>query len=178
MTTPFSWSFTTDPAAPPPPITGGTYNLWGGSATPTVASDPDTNSVELGVKFSSDTAGSISGIRFYKSAGNTGTHVAHLWSSTGNLLASATFTSETASGWQQVNFAKPVAISANTTYVASYFAPAGRYADDTGYFSSGYSSGPLHVPANGGVYIYSSQGGYPSQTWQASNYWVDLVLTT
>jgi hypothetical protein len=174
------WSFTTTTAVPPPPppITGGTYNLWSGSAMPTVASDPDTSSVELGVKFSSDVAGSISGIRFYKSAGNTGTHVAHLWSSTGNLLASATFTSETASGWQQVNFAEPVAISANTTYVASYFAPAGRYADDTGYFSSGYSSGPLHVPANGGVYIYSSQGGYPSQTWQASNYWVDLVLTT
>ena len=178
MTAPFTWSFTTNPAAPSPPITAGTYNLWSGSATPIVASEPDTNSVELGVKFSSNVAGSITGIRFYKGAGNGGTHVAHLWSSTGNLLASATFTSETASGWQQVNFAKPVAISANTTYVASYFAPAGHYADDTGYFSSGYSSGPLHVLANGGVYAYGSQGGFPSQTWNASNYWVDLVFTT
>jgi parallel beta-helix repeat protein len=178
MTAPFTWSFTTNPAAPSPPTTAGTYNLWSGSAKPIVASDPDTGSVELGVKFSSDVAGSITGIRFYKGAGNGGTHVAHLWSSTGNLLASATFTSETASGWQQVNFAKPVAISANTTYVASYFAPAGHYAGDNGYFSSGYSSGPLHVPANGGVYVYGSQGSFPSQTWNASNYWVDVAFST
>ena len=130
------------------------------------------------MKFSSDVAGSITGIRFYKGAGNGGTHVAHLWSSTGNRLASATFTSETASGWQQVNFATPVAIAANTTYVASYFAPAGHYAGDNGYFSSGYSSGPLDVPANGGVYVYGSQGGFPSQTWKASNYWVDVAFST
>ncbi len=32
----------------------------------------DTNSVELGVKFTSDIAGTIRGIRFYKAAGNTG----------------------------------------------------------------------------------------------------------
>ena len=120
----------------------------------------------------------ITGIRFYKGAGNTGTHVGHLWTSTGTLLARATFTNETASGWQQVNFANPVAISANTTYVASYFAPAGHYAGDNGYFSSGYSSGPLDVPANGGVYVYGSQGGFPSQTWKASNYWVDVAFSS
>ena len=115
-----TWSFTTDPAAPPPPITAGTYNLWSGSATPTAASDPDPNSVELGVKFGSDVAGWITGIRFYKGPGNTGTHIGHLWTSNGTRLASATFTNETASGWQQVSFATPVAIAANTTYVASY----------------------------------------------------------
>ena len=38
----------------------------------------------------------------------------------GQLLASAPFTNETASGWQQVNFPAPVNIAANTTYVASY----------------------------------------------------------
>jgi len=35
---------------------------------------------ELGVSFKADTNGSITGIRFYKSAGNTGTHVGNLWS--------------------------------------------------------------------------------------------------
>ena len=38
----------------------------------------------------------------------------------GTLLASATFTNESASGWQQVNFSNPVPITAGTTYVASY----------------------------------------------------------
>ena len=76
--------------------------------------------MEVGVKFSADTDGVITGIRFCKGATNTGPHVADLWSSTGTLLATATFTSETASGWQQVNLSSPVSITAGTTYVVSY----------------------------------------------------------
>ena len=88
--------------------------------TPATITQNDPNSVELGVKFQAATTGTITGIRFYKGPQNTGTHVADLWSATGNLLATATFTNETASGWQQVNFSNPVAITAGTTYVASY----------------------------------------------------------
>ena len=58
--------------------------------------------VEVGMKFRSDEDGYITALRFYKQANNTGTHVGHLWSGTGQLLAAATFTGETASGWQQV----------------------------------------------------------------------------
>ena len=126
MAAPFSWTFTTVASSTGP------YSFWGPTATPTVSSANDSNSVELGVKFTSDVAGSITGIRFYKGAGNGGTHVGHLWDSAGNLLATATFTGETSSGWQQVSFASPVAISANTTYVASYYAPQGHYAADSG----------------------------------------------
>src|SRR5207248_2555269 len=82
--------------------------------------DQDGSSTELGVKFRSDLAGTITGIRFYKGSTNTGTHVGELFSLAGALLASATFTNETASGWQQVTFATPVTIQANTTYVAAY----------------------------------------------------------
>ena len=70
-------------------------------------------------------AGTITGIRFYKGAGNVGTHIGSLWNSSGALLASATFANETANGWQQVNFSTPVPISPNTTYVAGYLAPTG-----------------------------------------------------
>ena len=63
-------------------------------------------------KFRSSTAGRIAGIRFYKGATNTGTHVGHLWTRTGTLLATATFTNETATGWQEVRFASPVDITA------------------------------------------------------------------
>ena len=89
--------------------------------------------VEVGVKFTSDVYGTINGIRFYKSTANTGTHVGNLWTAGGQLLASATFTSETASGWQSVSFSKPVPILPGTTYVASYFAPKGHTADDDYY---------------------------------------------
>ena len=121
--------------------------------------------------------GYITGIRFYKGSGNTGTHVGHLWTSTGTLLATATFSNEIASGWQQVNFASPVAITAGTTYVASYYAPAGHYAYNLNYFaSSGVDNGVLH--ALSGVYAYASGGAFPTKTYLASNYWVDIVFQT
>ena len=98
--------------------------------TPVVSASGDTGAVELGVKFRSDVAGFVTGVRFYKGAGNTGTHVGNLWSASGTLLATATFSGESASGWQQVSFSSPVAVTANTTYVVSYFAPNGHYAVD------------------------------------------------
>jgi hypothetical protein len=173
---PYSWTFTTGNA-----IVGAT--IWNASTVPGTPDAVDGNAVELGVQFRSDTAGTISGIRFYKGTGNTGTHVGHLWTSTGTLLATATFTGETASGWQQVNFATPVAISANTTYVASYYAPNGNYAADGGYFTTAVNSGPLHALASGtgtlnGVYHYGIGGGFPTSSANATNYWVDLVFNT
>src|SRR5208337_4709334 len=113
--------------------------------------DPGSDSsVELGVKFQADFDGSITGIRFYKFAANTGTHVGNLWSSSGTLLASATFTSESGSGWQEVDFTSPVAVTANTVYIASYHADAGHYALDGGYFASaGFDNPPLHALQNG-----------------------------
>ena len=99
-------------------------------ATPATVDSGDTTSVELGVKFKADYNGSITGVRFYKASTNIGTHIGSLWSSTGTRLAQATFTNETASGWQTVTFASPVAVTAGTTYVASYFAPSGHYSHD------------------------------------------------
>ena len=80
--------------------------------------------------------GWITGIRFYKGSGNTGTHVGSLWTANGTLLGQVTFTNESATGWQQANFSSPIAVTAGTTYVASYLAPNGGYADDSNYFAS------------------------------------------
>jgi hypothetical protein len=140
--------------------------------------------VELGVKFRSDTGGTITGIRFYKASGNIGTHVGSLWSATGQQLASATFTNETVSGWQQVNFAPPVSITANTVYVASYNAPGGHYSQDENYFATaGVDSPPLHALRDGesgsnAVYSYGVAGTFPTLTFNASNYWVDVVFSS
>lgn len=149
---------------------------------PSNPAENDTDAVELGVKFRSDQAGFITGIRFYKGTGNTGTHTGSLWSAAGARLATVTFTAETATGWQQALFASPVAITADTTYVASYYAPVGRYAADGGYFAaSGVTGSPLSAPANGvdggnGVYRYGTGGGFPASSYQATNYWVDVVF--
>src|SRR2546430_17716586 len=150
--------------------------IWPSTATPAIMDSGVTGPVELGVSFKSDVSGYITGIRFYKGANNVGTHVGHLWSGTGALLASATFTGETASGWQQVNFSSPVAITANTVYVASYLDPAGHYAVDTNYFANATDRVPLHALKDGasggnGVYFYGPTLAFPNTTYLASNYW-------
>jgi hypothetical protein len=170
----FVWSFTT-PVCP--------CTIWSNATTPSVASESFFQPVELGVKFRSDVPGYITGLRFYKGPANVGTHVGNLWTSSGTLLASVTFTNETASGWQQVNLSTPVQISANTTYVASYHTSVGRYALDQSYFaSSSASNPPLRALANGeqgpnGIYKLGASG-FPSSTFNASNYWVDVVFDT
>jgi hypothetical protein len=131
------------------------------------------------VRFVPAASGYITGVRFYKSTANTGTHRGTLWSSTGNSLATLTFTGESASGWQSASFAAPVAVTAGTTYVVSYNAPNGHYAATDGYFASTYSNGPLTAPAGtNGVYAYGTATSFPSSTYNDTNYWVDAVYTT
>jgi hypothetical protein len=152
-------------------------SLFNPNSTPTIVTLNDPNSVELGVKFTADANGVITGIRFYKSAANTGPHVADLWSSTGTLLATATFSNETASGWQQVNLSNPVSITAGTTYVASYHTN-GNYSADSNYFADSHVSGDLTAPAgNNGVFAYGPTSAFPTNSFAASNYWVDVVYT-
>jgi VCBS repeat-containing protein len=155
-------------------------SIFASNAVPTRPSADDTSGVELGVAFRPSGSGFITGIRFYKGALNTGAHTAHLWSSNGQLLGTATFTNETATGWQQVNFAG-VAVSANTTYIASYYAPNGGYAADAGYFANAVANGPLTAPGNtgsthNGLFVYG--GGYPTNSGNGMNYWVDVVYNT
>jgi hypothetical protein len=53
-------------------------SLWGNTTTLAVASDPDATAIEVGVKFQAQVAGYITGLRFYKSATNTGPPHGHL----------------------------------------------------------------------------------------------------
>src|SRR5262249_10948715 len=165
-------------------------SIWGTNVTPGPPTSGDANAVELGLKFRTDTFGTITGVRFYKSSQNTGTHVGNLWTASGQLLARATFTGETASGWQSVSFAQPVPVTAGTTYVASYFAPVGHYAEEEGTMSpppapmpaggNSLDSAPLHALRNtpaspNGLYSYSGTSTFPTSTFNAENYWVDPV---
>src|SRR5690606_1431722 len=152
----YAWIFTTG-AGPDCPC--------GGFSTSDLPSNPsvdDPTSVELGVKFTVDSNGYIAGVSFFKGLGKTGTHPGRLGTESGKLLASALFTNETASGWQEVGFGTPVAVTAGTVYVASYHAPNGNYAADANYFAlAGVDSGPVNLLQDGvsggnGVYAYSS----------------------
>ena len=98
------------------------------SRRPATVDSGDTNAVELGVKFKADYNGAITGVRFYKASANIGTHIGSLWSATGTRLAQATFANETRlRAGRRSRSRRPVAVTAGTTYVASYFAPSGHY---------------------------------------------------
>jgi hypothetical protein len=180
------------PPAPPPPTSSGVASsIWGNGGVPANdqnvwASDiVNTGGAELGLKFTSDVAGFITGVRFWKSSQNTGTHSGELWDSNGNLLATATFSGESSSDWQQVNFSNAVAISANTTYIVSYHTSAAAITYVPGTFASGSSDNSnLHAPSSGasggnGVFALGTGLNFPNQTnGQSPSYGVDVVFST
>jgi hypothetical protein len=158
------------------------YSLWDASAAPATPAESDSQAVEVGVKFRSSADGYITAVRFYKGTTATGSYVGNLWSAQGARLATATFSPGSATGWQQASFATPVAIQANTTYVASYYTSIGRYAADQSYFTGrSVTRGPLTALADGtsgsnGVYRYGTSSGFPTSSYRATNYWVDVVF--
>ncbi|QWF21450.1 DUF4082 domain-containing protein [Nocardioides sp. LMS-CY] len=165
-----SWTFHTEAGA------SALSSLFSGT-TPSIASIDDNGPVELGVAFVPSVAGSVTAIRFYKGAGNTGTHTGSLWSASGTRLATVTFTGETSSGWQTAALSTPVALTAGTTYVVSYFAPNGHYSATPAFFNSPYSAGVLSAPAgSNGRYVYGASGGFPTGWWNSTNYFVDVVF--
>ena len=169
------------PPPPPPPPPGNSFSLFSPSASPALPNANAGAPLELGTKFTSDSNGYITGIRFYKGSSNTGTHVGSLWTRGGQLLAQVTFTNETESGWQQANFAAPMAIMANTIYVVSYHTP-GPYSYDAVYFNSPVDNPPLHAVLNStssnGVYSFGAAGTFPTSSVGGANFWVDVVFST
>jgi hypothetical protein len=165
------------PTAPTP--TASPKTIW---STP-VLTEPwrSDAGVTLGVKFRSSVPGKVVGVRFWKaSVHDSGLHTGLLYSAAGSLLAKAAFTSESTAGWQEVRFSTPVAIAANTTYVAGYHSSTG-WSAYTHYFTfmSGEST-PLLAPRSGidganGLYIYGSQPAFPTVS-RSANYWVDVLF--
>ena len=157
-------------------------SLWTSSSLPGTPATGASKPAELGTEFISNVSGYVTGVRFYKSARNVGSHIGYLWSAGGTLLASVTFTNETSSGWQQANLSTPIPITANTVYVVSYWCPKGHYADDTGYFAtSGITSQMLYAPVDGQYGpngAFSASQTFPATAAQSGNYWVDVVFTT
>jgi Domain of unknown function (DUF4082) len=156
----------------------GLNSVWDASSTPGRYGGAD-GPVELGMRFRPFTNGQVLAIRFYKHPSNTGTHVGKLYDNAGALLASVTFTGETASGWQEQALSTPIAIVGGQTYVVTYTAAGGFYALDPNYFSAnGFAGTTLQALQDGvdglnGCYKYPS--GFPDSGF-GSNYWVDLVF--
>lgn len=171
---PYTWSFTTSGAYACP------CTLYPSDQVPAVAAAADASALELGVRFTPAANGFVTGVRFFKGAGNTGTHLGSLWSATGGLLSTVTFSAEPASGWQEASFPSPVAVTAGTAYVASYTAPTGHYAYDSGQLATAWSNGVLTAPADApgaGNGTYGPVGRFPTASYGSTGYGVDAVFT-
>ncbi|MFE9749454.1 DUF4082 domain-containing protein [Saccharothrix saharensis] len=129
--------------------------------------DADDAAVELGLRLSFDRAGYVAGAAVHRGT-YSGPLTVHLWSSSGALLAETVSTSGTAVSY--VRFANRVPVVAGEEYVVSYFAPVGGYASSEDYFSAAMVIAPYTMGRGAGVYSYG--GGFPTETWHDSNYWV------
>ena len=167
------------PSTLPPP--SGAISIFGNTTPPNrifLFGGP----VELGMRLRSSVAGRITGIRFYKSSMDGGTHTGSLWASDGRLLATGSFSNETPGGWQTLTLSSPVAIAANTTYVVSVNTSSGVATVGIGYFSAGgASNGPLVAPQDSlsepnGLSVEGTGGKFPNNASMGNNYWVDVVF--
>lgn len=176
---PKTWSFTTAAA---PPATS-TYSIFTGSE-PVNTPNNDNSPNELGVRFHTTAPGFIKAIKFYKSSANAGPFTVSLWSTSGQRIAGVDGVNLTGSGWKTVNLAAPVSVTANTPYIASYHTNSGNYAYANNYFAANSAgNAKIVAPAStgnapNGVYKYSSSTTFPTETYQASNYWVDVLFDT
>jgi Domain of unknown function (DUF4082)/Bacterial Ig-like domain (group 1) len=141
---------------------------------PSIPNFTDNVSYELGMKFGSDTVGQISAIRFWKAPSETGTHIGKIWTATGTLLESVTFTNETASGWQEQLLQTPVNIQANTTYVVSVNVNT-HYVATYDELGSPIVNGNLSSVADGNNGVFNgTAGAFPSNSYRNTNYFRDL----
>jgi Domain of unknown function (DUF4082) len=103
----------------PPP--GQPQTLFGNQApASTDFADSPPQDYELGIIFSSNVAGNINAIRYYKAINETGDHTGHIWNAfTRELLISVAFTNDAGSGWKEQTLSTAFPISASTNYVVS-----------------------------------------------------------
>ena len=168
-----------DVTQPPPPTE---FSLFEPFVPVTGLAQNDGQPLELGVRFLATETGRITELKYWRAdadASDTDVRDGHLWDQNGNLLATVTFTSDpNETGWQVATLSTPVQVLANTEYVASYHTDD-NYFTDTGFFTSDFTEffGRLTAPGGAnGVYAYNPDVVFPTQTFQSSNYWVDLTF--
>jgi hypothetical protein len=111
-----------------------------------------------------------------------------LWTASGQLLASTTFTNQTASGWPQANFAPPREHQRTHDIHRLLLRPNGHYSETDQYFdppvrgrvmlNARRRCTPCNTQAtSNGVYIYTKSVTFPSETYNGANYRADTSFT-
>jgi hypothetical protein len=151
-------------------------SVFSSATVPTTLADPETNSVELGVRFSASRQITITGIKFFGTPQNRGPHTGTIWAEDGSRLRVVSFPRTSHQGWVTATLKRPLTVAAGTRLVASYRAPHGRYAVEEQGFTSSRTDGVVTFPAAAGVYSYGR--GLPTDVYRDSNYYVDIQYST
>jgi len=163
--------------APVPANAASNLGLFESSVTPATAAVTSTGAANVGVKFTTTTSGTITGLQFYRSSQQKRSYSGSLWDASGRLIGRTTFQASSTTGWQTANFSRPVAIQAGRYYTASYYASDGRFAVTRNAFIARHTTAAgMAVPGKGGVFKYSSSNLRPTST-TTTNYMVDVVFT-
>jgi collagen type VII alpha len=143
------------------------------TATPGTVDGGDSGPYEMGIKVVPSQDLRLTGVAFYKATTNTGTHVGRIWQLGANSVYykvnEATFTGETASGWQTVPLSADLA--SGGTYIVSCAFPSGHYSFDSHYFDAAVTVGSLTAPIGGGMFA-QPPGAVPNTASNNANYWV------
>ncbi|HEX6339441.1 DUF4082 domain-containing protein [Umezawaea sp.] len=133
------------------------------------AADTDAEPVEVGMRTRFDRPGSITGVALRRGS-YAGPITVRVWSSAGVLLG------EQVTAESRIMLTTPVPVTADEDYVVSYYTPEGGYRSSEHYFTGTVVSMPFTAPHDGvsgaGVYRYGVGGGFPTDTWHDSNYWI------
>ncbi len=122
-----------------------------------------TGSFDLGLTFTNDADQYLCGFRFLKlSAEKANSHHFALWTTSGSLLAAATSTRETASGWQRAMLTTPHHMRAATSYVVGYHVTSAAATGHLQFQNSDYHSADMHVS---GAYVDSNGTGSYGDMW-------------
>jgi hypothetical protein len=145
--------------------------------TPTSHDAATTSGLELGLEFQSSVTAYATGIRFYKAAGNTGTHTGYIKNNSQTVLATVTFTNESATGWQTAYLSSPVLLTAGATYYVSYVAPNGDYSYTPLFFNS-YTNPPGLSAVRSVFQMGTDPNDQGLNNYNGINYWVDVLVDT
>jgi Domain of unknown function (DUF4082) len=135
--------------------------------------DPDTQPVEVGLKVRFDRPGHVTGAALLRGR-YRGPITVRLWSGEGELLHEQPWTHP--GRMAQFDFTTPVVVEANRDYVVSYYTPEGGYAISEYTYLGTVTIAPFIAPHDGthgaGVYHYGVGGGFPTDSWHDSDYWI------
>ena len=160
--------------------TAATWTIFTDQVPAATAGDRDMP-YELGTKFKTTVGARVLKARVYAAATETGEHTVRLWRVADSAVIAGpyawTFPSGT-EGWKEFTFPTPVVIEGNTDYIIDVTNGTDQWYFCTEHaFDAPINNGPFVTYVGSGLYN-TTLGAMPTQAWNNSSYYRDVVVET